>query len=63
MKRFVLLVLCLLVLGGAMVLAFASEEGKLRIRADDTRTSIMRELARKFTAKYKVPVEVEELNY
>ncbi|NLY91683.1 MAG: maltose ABC transporter substrate-binding protein [Firmicutes bacterium] len=63
MKRFVLLLLCLLVLGGTVVPVLASEEGKLLIWADDTRAGIMRELAGEFTAKYKVPVEVQELNF
>ncbi len=63
MKRFVLLLLCLLVLGGTIVPAYASEEGKLLIWADDTRAGVMRELAREFTGKYKVPVEVQELNF
>ena len=63
MKRFVLSLLCLLVLAGTMVPAYASEEGKLLIWADDTRAGIMRELAKEFTAKYKVPVEVQELNF
>jgi len=63
MKKFVLLLLCLLVLGGMMTPVFASEEGKLLIWADDTRSGVMRELAEEFTAKYKVPVEVQELNF
>ncbi|HBR33590.1 MAG TPA: hypothetical protein DD734_03085, partial [Firmicutes bacterium] len=63
MKRFALLVLCLLVLGGTIIPVFASEEGKLLIWADDTRSGIMRELAKEFTTKYQVPVEVQELNF
>jgi len=45
-----------------MVPAYASEEGKLLIWADDLRANLMRELADEFTAKYKIPVEVQELN-
>ncbi len=63
MKRFALLALCLLLILGMVTPVFASEEGKLLIWADDTRSSVMKELAKEFTAKYKVPVEIQEINF
>jgi maltose/maltodextrin transport system substrate-binding protein/arabinogalactan oligomer/maltooligosaccharide transport system substrate-binding protein len=63
MKRFALLTLCLLVVLGTVLPVFASEEGKLLIWACPLRSSVMKELGNEFTTKYKVPVEVQEINF
>jgi len=62
MKRYLLLILCLLcvlTISGA----YASEEGKLLIWADDTRSPIIKEVAKDFTDKYQITVQVQELNF
>ena len=63
MKRFVVLALVLLSVVGAALTATASTEGKLLIWADELRTTVVTDLAKEFTAKYKVPVEVQELGF
>jgi len=63
MKRFVALTLVLLSVLGVALTAAASTEGKLVIWADELRTTVVKDLAKEFTTKYKVPVEVQELAF
>lgn len=63
MKRFISVALCLLIFLGSVLPVLGSEEGKLLIWADDTRSGIMKGLAKEFTAKYKVEVEIQEINF
>ena len=63
MKRLVLALLCVMAFVGTMWTVSASEEGKLLLWCDDTRSAIMKDLAGKFTSKYNVPVEVQEINF
>ena len=55
--------MCVAMLLGLATCASASQEGKLLIWADGTRAPVMEDLGKKFTAKYKVPVEVQELGF
>jgi len=63
MKRLILFGLFLLAVIGVFGAVTASEEGKLLIWADDTRSPIMKELGAKFQAKYGIPVTVQEINF
>lgn len=63
MKRLILFGLFLLAVMGVFGAVTASEEGKLLIWADDTRSPIMKELGAKFQAKYGIPVTVQEINF
>lgn len=63
MKRLISIGLLLSAFIGVFGMVTASEEGKLLIWADDTRSPIMRDLGAKFSARYKIPVEVQELNF
>lgn len=63
MKRFLVIALCLLSFLGTFWTVSASQEGKLLVWCDDTRSAIMKDLAGKFTSKYNVPMEVQEINF
>lgn len=63
MKRYLLLVLCLFLVLTAFSGVYASEEGKLLIWADDTRSPILQEVGKEFTQKYHINVEIQELNF
>lgn len=63
MKRYLILTLCLLVALTAFTSVYGSEEGKLLIWADDTRSPILQEVGKDFTKKYKIEVQVQELNF
>jgi maltose-binding protein MalE len=61
MKRSLAITICVAMLLALATCASASQEGKLLIWADRTRAPVLEELGKKFTAKYKVPVEIQEL--
>ncbi|HAN86722.1 MAG TPA: hypothetical protein DCQ13_03660, partial [Firmicutes bacterium] len=63
MKRFLAITMYLAMLLALATCASASQEGKLVIWADGTRAPVLEELGKEFTAKYKVPVEVQELGF
>lgn len=63
MKRVLSMCVCLVMFLGLVTCVSASQEGKLLIWADETRATIVREIGSKFTAKYKIPVEVQELGF
>jgi len=60
MRKFGLAVLPVLLMG---MLGLGSVPGKLIVWCDETRAPIMQELAEQFTAKYGVPVEIQELGF
>lgn len=62
-RRLFVVAFCLMALLGATVSAFASTEGKLLIWADELRSTVIRSVAKDFTAKYNIPVEVQELAF
>lgn len=63
MKKLIALTLVFLAMLGVALNAAASAEGKLVIWADELRTTVLQNLAKEFTVKYKVPVEVQELGF
>ncbi|NLG84534.1 MAG: hypothetical protein GX493_08030, partial [Firmicutes bacterium] len=63
MKRLILVGLFLLAMVGVFGAVAASEEGKLLIWADELRSSVLKDIAQKFTEKYKVVVQVQELGF
>lgn len=63
MMRFLSLALAIAMVFGLVTTAMASQEGKLVIWADELRTGVMKDVAKSFTAKYNIPVEIRELGF
>lgn len=63
MRRLLSLVLAVAMVLGLVTTAMASQEGKLVIWADELRTSVLKDVAKGFTAKYNIPVEIRELGF
>lgn len=60
MKKFVVLLLVLIMLFSFNTLISASEEGKLLIWADENRVEVLNHVKEYFVAEYGVPVEIQE---
>lgn len=63
MKNFLTVLLVLVMLLGLISMASASEAGKLIIWCDETRAPALVEVGKEFTAKYNIPVEVQEVSF
>lgn len=63
MKKFLTVLLVLVMLMGLVSIASASEAGKLLIWCDETRAPVLEEAGKDFTALYGVPVEVQEVGF
>jgi len=63
MKKFLTVLLVLVMLMGIVCIASASEAGKLLIWCDEARAPVLDEVGKEFTAKYNVPVEVQEVDF
>jgi len=63
MKKFCVFFLVLVMLLGLVSIASASVPGKILIWCDETRAPVLEEVGKEFTAKYNVPVEVQEVGF
>jgi maltose-binding protein MalE len=63
MKKFLTVLLVLVMLMGLVTIASASEAGKLLIWCDETRAPVLEEAGKDFTTLYGIPVEVQEVGF
>ncbi len=63
MKKVLILLTAVLIVGSVFAVVSASEAGKLIIWADETRAPVLQQVAKSFEAAYGVPVEIQQVGF